>query len=244
VFAPGPLYKSAAPLTPETSKHSKEVPDMPNDIYGQLQQRLDRYSIGFPATKSGIELKILKKLFAPEDAAMFLSMTQELETSEQISQRTGRPPAEVATQLEDMTERGLLFRLKRGGTVKYGAIPFVHGLFEFQVKDLDQDLAEMVEQYHAEGFSKAFQAIGGAFLRTVPVEKSIDVTHHVAAYDDAVKILREREFIVMADCVCRKKMEVLGKGCGKRMEACFMFGSMGQYYIDKGMGRRVDLTRP
>ena len=54
---------------------------MTNDIYRRLQQRLDRYSIGFPATESGIELKILKKLFSPEDAAMFLSMTQKLETA-------------------------------------------------------------------------------------------------------------------------------------------------------------------
>ena len=212
---------------------------MTNDIYRRLQQRLDRYSIGFPATESGIELKILKKLFSPEDAAMFLSMTQKLETAGQIAQRTERPTAEVAAQLEDMTERGLLFRLKRGGAVKYGAIPFVHGLFEFQVKNLDRDLAEMMDQYHEEGFSRTFETIGGTFLRTVPVEKSIEVTHQVAAYDDAVKILKETELIVVADCICRKKMEVLGKGCGKRMEACFLFGSMGQYYIDKGMGRRV-----
>lgn len=177
---------------------------MTNAIFRKLQQRLDHYSIGFPATKSGIELEILKKLFSLQDATIFLSMTQKLETSEQISQRTGRPPAGVAAQLEDMTERGLLFRIKHGGAVKYGAIPFVHGLMEFQVKDLDRHLAEMVEKYHAEGFSKTYRTVGGMFLRTVPIQKAIDVTHHVAAYDDAVKILSEKEFIVLTDCFCRK----------------------------------------
>jgi len=214
---------------------------MTKDIYQELQKQLDMYSLGFPATKSGIELKILKKLFRKEDAELFLIMTQRLETAEQIAKRAGKPPEEIAARLEDMTERGLLFRLKRGDSSKYAAIPFVHGLFEFQLKNLDKELAEMVDQYHKEEFSHNFHKIGGMFLRTVPVHKSVPVTHHVAMYDDAVEILKRQERIVVAECICRKKQKVLGSGCEKRVEACFMFGSMEQLYIDRGMGRQIDL---
>ncbi len=77
------------------------------------------------------------------------------------------------------------------------------------------------------------------FLRTVPVQESVDIGHNVAAYDDAVAMLKEKDLIVVTDCICRKQKQTVGKGCGKAMEACFMFGSMGQYYIDKGMGREV-----
>ena len=35
---------------------------MTETIYRQLQERLDLYSMGFPAAKSGIEIKILKYL--------------------------------------------------------------------------------------------------------------------------------------------------------------------------------------
>jgi hypothetical protein len=41
---------------------------MSENIYRQLQQKLDFYSMGFPATESGIELKILKYLFSKDDA--------------------------------------------------------------------------------------------------------------------------------------------------------------------------------
>jgi electron transport complex protein RnfB len=214
---------------------------MARDTYQELQKKLDTYSLGFPATESGIELKILKKLFRKDDAELFLTMTQKLETAEQIAERAGKPVEEMAARLEDMTERGLLFRLRRGDSSKYAAIPFVHGLFEFQLKNLDRELAGMVEQYHKEGFSNNFHKIGGMFLRTIPVQKSVDVTHHVAAYDDAVEILKSRDKIVVAECICRKRKKVLGSGCDKRIEACFMFGSMGQLYVDRGMGRRVDL---
>jgi Fe-S-cluster-containing hydrogenase component 2 len=214
---------------------------MAKDIYRKIQEQLDRYSLGFPATESGIELKILKKLFRQEDAELFSQMTQRLETAEQIAKRIHKPAEETAAHLEDMTERGLLFRLKRGDSSKYAAISFVHGLFEFQVKSLDRELAEMMEQYHKEGFSNNFHKIGGMFLRTIPVQRSVDVTHHVAAYDDAVEILKSSDPIVVAECICRKRKKVMSSGCDKRLEACFMFGSMGQLYVDRGMGRRVDL---
>lgn len=214
---------------------------MARDIYQEIRKQLDMYSLGFPATESGIELKILKKLFRQEDAELFSRMTQKLETAEQIAKRLDKPVEEIAARLEDMTERGLLFRLRRKDSSKYAAIPFVHGLFEFQLKNLDRELAEMMEQYHEEGFADNFHKIGGMFLRTIPVQRSVDVTHHVAAYDDAVEILKSRDHIVVAECICRKRKKVLAGGCDKRIEACFMFGSMGQLYMDRGMGRQVDL---
>ena len=214
---------------------------MSEEVYRKLQERLDTYSVGFPATASGVEIKILKVLFSLEDAEMFLEMTQKLETAERIAERTGRPLEQVADQLETMTDKGLLFRLKRGGATRYAAIPFVHGLFEFQVKDLGVELAELMEQYHKEGFKQAFENSGGMFLRTVPVQAVIEAGHHVAAYDDAVAMLKDKEPIVVTDCICRKQQQAVGEGCGKASEACFMFGSMGQYYIDKGMGRQVDV---
>ncbi len=44
---------------------------------------------------------------------------------------------------------------------------------------------------------------------------------------------RTKPSIVVADCICRKSKTVIDEGCGKTLEACFMFGSMGQYYLDR-----------
>ena len=212
---------------------------MSEEVYRRLQERLDTYSVGFPATKSGVEIEILKVLFSLEDAELFLGMTPKLEDAEAVARRMERPLVGVAGQLEAMTEKGLLFRTKNGDANRYAAIPFVHGLLEFQVKNLDPVLAALFERYHAEGFDQAFNDSGGMFLRTVPVQASVDAGHKVAAYDDAVAILKDKDRIVVADCICRTQKKMVGDGCGKAMEACFMFGSMGQYYLDKGMGREV-----
>jgi len=212
---------------------------MADDIFRELQKRLDGYSLGFPATDSGIELEILKELFTEEDAGMFLNLTQKLEKPEDVARRIGRAPEEIAAQLSSMYKKGLVFRLKKEDTVKYGAIPFVHGLFEFQVANLDRRMAGLVEKYMQEGFHNAIATGAAAFLRTVPVQRTIEVLHNVAAYEDASEILRKADKIVVTDCICRKQKLLVDRGCDKPLEACFMFGSMGQYYVDKDMGREI-----
>jgi ferredoxin len=212
---------------------------MADDIFRNLQKQLDGYSLGFPATDSGIEINILKELFTEEDAAMFLRLTQKLETPEDVAFRIGQPPEKVAEQLSGMYERGLLFRLKKGSVIKYGTIPFVHGLFEFQVANLDRHMADLVEKYIQEEFHNAISKGANAFLRTVPVQRTIEVLHNVAAYEDASEILRKADKIVVTDCICRKQKHLVNQGCDKPLEVCFMFGSMGQYYVDRGLGREV-----
>ncbi len=213
---------------------------MKEDLFRTLQKRLDTYSLGFPATKSGVELEILYRLFNEKDAVLFLELTPILEVPESIAHRLGKGAAEVAEQLEDMACRGLLFRLKKGDSVKYGAIPFMHGLLEFQVKRLDKGLVELFERYYDEGFNQAIASSAEAFLRTIPVDESLDVSQHVAAYEDACEMLRKVKTIVVTDCICRKEKGMVGKACDRPVEVCFMFGSMAQYYLDNDMGRQVD----
>ena len=213
---------------------------MSENIYRKLQQRLDKYSLGFPATESGVEIKILKELFSEADAEMFLALSPVLETPESVAERIGQPAASVEEKLEDMARRKLLFRLKKGDTIKYGAIPFVHGLFEFHTTEMSQTLAELMEQYYQEGFKQTMVDNAENFLRTIPIQKSIDVTQHVAAFDDACEILQNTKKIVVTECTCRKQKNLLDKSCGKPLEVCFMFGAMGQYYIDNKMGREIN----
>ena len=43
-----------------------------DDIYTQLAHFLDSLPAGYPSTESGVELRILRKLFTPEEAALFV----------------------------------------------------------------------------------------------------------------------------------------------------------------------------
>jgi hypothetical protein len=47
---------------------------MSDHIFAKLAKVLDTLPSGFPATESGIEIKILKKIFQPEEAELFCDL--------------------------------------------------------------------------------------------------------------------------------------------------------------------------
>jgi len=211
---------------------------MSEDIFRQLQEQLDQYSIGFPATESGVEIKILKKLFTEEEADMFLHMSMMLETPDSVAGRLKKDPARVAALLEEMAEKGLLFRVRKGDAPKYGAAPFVVGIYEFQLKTMDADLARLFEDFFEEAFTEqgAQQVVP---MRTIPVNKSIGVSWNVAPYEDVREIVNTMDRLAVADCICRVQQGLLEQSCDKPLEVCLLGGSHGAYYVDRGMGRWV-----
>ena len=58
-----------------------------SERYRKLQERLDTLPIGFPATKSGVELRILKALFTPKEAEIAVKMSFIPESVEKIYRR-------------------------------------------------------------------------------------------------------------------------------------------------------------
>lgn len=209
------------------------------DIYQRLREQMDQYSTGFPASESGVEIKILEKIYTESDAEMYLELSMLLESPESLAERTGKPPRETAEKLEDMAKRGLLFRHVKEGQKRYSAIPFVIGSYEFQLGQMDKELAELTNAYMEEVFLTGMGK-NVVPLRTIPVGKSIDVVHKVAAYEDAKAIIAGKKKIAVANCICRTQQELLGKGCDKPREVCLMFGSHADYYVENKMGRFID----
>ncbi len=48
---------------------------MAKNVYEKLARHLDNLPMGFPSTKSGVELSILRNLFTPEEAAFAPHLT-------------------------------------------------------------------------------------------------------------------------------------------------------------------------
>ena len=48
---------------------------MTDDIYQRLAKHLDKLPGGFPSTESGVELRLLRRLFTPEQAELAPHLT-------------------------------------------------------------------------------------------------------------------------------------------------------------------------
>ena len=211
---------------------------MATDIYKQLRERLDQYSVGFGETKSGVELKILKKLFTEEEAQMYLNLTLELESAQEVAERTKQKLEKAERTLQGMMDKGLVFPRfpkKKGEPFYYAAAPFAHGIFEHQVKRMDKELAELVEQSSREGlFTKLTVP-----MRTVPVSAAVMDAKSIAPYDDVRKVIKSKDRICLSDCVCVVQHRAAGHECDQPIEVCMGFGFYADYYVARGMGRWI-----
>jgi electron transport complex protein RnfB len=212
---------------------------MDEKIYERLREHLDSLPTGYPKTQSGVELKMLQKLFTEEEAEMACQLKPFPEKAEEIAQRLGRNPEKVADFLYRMSRKGLILRLKLNGTYHYMAAMFLVGIFEYQLKNLDREMAEIFDEYAQEAMYAEMIRPPTPQLRVVPVQKSLDAAMEIQPYDELRKIVASQKNIALADCICRKKSSLLDHPCRKPLETCFLFGAMGEYYIENGMARRI-----
>lgn len=104
---------------------------MATDVYERLAQHLDNLPAGFPRTESGVEIRILRRLFTPEDAELALHLTLIPEEPRVIAHRAKIPVEEAARRLEEMDKKGLIFSIHREGKPpQYQAQQFAVGFWE------------------------------------------------------------------------------------------------------------------
>lgn len=209
------------------------------DVYERLAEHLDRLPGGFPRTGSGAEMRVLRRLFSPEDADLALHLTLIPEEARVVARRARIGVGEAEQRLEMMARKGLIMSFHpEEGPPQYVATHFVVGFYEFQVGRLDEGLArdasDYLDQIPPENWQQAPQ------LRTVPVGESIPHRREVMPYEQAETLLQGHEKFRVSPCICREKERLLGKGCDKPLETCLTFGSAADYYDRMGVGRSID----
>jgi electron transport complex protein RnfB len=218
------------------------------EIYRRLQRHLDDLPVGFPATESGVEIRILKRLFTPEEAELALALSAVPETVEKIRERLpGRTPDELELVLDRMAAKGAIFggpSLVRDGRRRYSRAPLVIGMYEAQVDRLTRELQQDFEQYAREGFAAALLTGKTKQMRTVPVNARFVPDRLVGRYDDARTLVAEGAGPWAArNCVCRQGKDLLGEPCRQTTSrrVCLMIGPAAKTSVAAGDGQ--PLTR-
>lgn len=210
-----------------------------NDLYAKLGDRLDALSSGYPKTDSGIEIRILRKLFNDEEAMLFLELYPLLETPEEVAARLNRDPNSTNAIMASMANKGLLFRHANGLRTRYCAVPFIPGIYDFQLNTMDREFAQQIKTYVEEGLGRTIQGHQTPIMRTIPVNRKLVPDWPIAPHEDAIEIIDNQETIAVASCICRTKRGLLDEGCNKPVETCLLFGYQADYYVANQMGRLI-----
>ena len=212
------------------------------DVYEKLAQHLDNLPPGYPRTESGVEMRILRRLFTPKEAGVALHLSLIEEDARVIARRAKVPVKEAVELLEAMEKKGLVFVYHREGKApRYQATGFVIGFYEFQLNRMNPEIAKDFDEYSPEWFNlELWQKIPQ--LRTIPVKKSLTVQREVLAYEKAEELVRAEKNFAVAPCVCRRERQILNHGCDKPSETCLTFGHAADYYIHNGLGRKISMA--
>ena len=210
---------------------------MSEEVYAYLARHLDDLPGGFPSTESGVELRILKRLFSPEQAELAVRLTITPEAAGAIAERSGLDIEETAKRLEVMARKGLIFSIEeRGRPALYQAASYIFGIWEFQLNNLNKEFARDMDEYAP---TLGVEISKFPQLRTIPVGRSIPASAEVFPHEGAGELVQERKKILVAPCICRRKTKTQGAGCDKPEETCLIFDQWAEYYHRNGLGRII-----
>ncbi|MFX1346458.1 MAG: 4Fe-4S binding protein [Promethearchaeota archaeon] len=216
---------------------------MSDESFVKLREYINKNSLGFPETSTGVGVKILKRLFSVEDAEMVLKLkpSRERETADQIAERTGLDKNMVERELESLSKKGILFRIRRGDTTIYNLAPFMIGLYEYSVLKIDEDLAKLYREYFDTSYIYELAKFNMPGFKVIPIEETIETDTVLVPYQKLKKSVRDARIISVAECICRKEARLIHGSCKKECstETCLSFGAAAEYYIENGIGREI-----
>ena len=192
-------------------------------VYERLADRLSRTPHGFPRTESGVELKLLAKLFTPAEAALAAVMRLQREDVENIAARAGVDTKAARATLKDMARRGLIYAGRGEKGLAFALMPFVVGFYEESLPYMDEELARLFEDLMQETRGQGLLDRGPALQRVIPVEQSVPAEIDVLPYERVSDLLDSALSWGVRECICRKQKALIGEECEYPRMNCINF---------------------
>lgn len=208
-------------------------------VYRKLQRYLDSLPIDYPETESGVEIRILKSFFTPQEAEIALKLKlipQEAKALFRPFKKKGWTLEQFSNQLLNLAKKGSINWIQsKEGINYYGIVYLAAGFYDFQIGKLTKELAKDFDQYCDEGFISGMLENGILQMRTVPIEKSIPMEYNISNFDEIKSIVENiNRTIYLSPCICRQSKDVQGKGCEHPQETCITIGRNPRILLEQG----------
>jgi Pyruvate/2-oxoacid:ferredoxin oxidoreductase delta subunit len=172
-------------------------------------------------------------------------MKMGLHTIDETAEYMGITPEEAKENLERMASHKLLFWQYGPFDTKkrYRLIPYIHGIWEYNVDRIDVADAKNMGYYYVNGLADSLFDYRLPISRVVPIRKDTVKDGKLLPMDDMEAIIRQQQLIVVTDCACRKVAK-FGRpcNCADTLNRCMFFGDTARYYLDQDIGNTKVLT--
>jgi ferredoxin len=217
-------------------------------VYDNFIAWMKRAWIGLP--DSDELLPAIKARYSEEEAALLTGMPFSPKDVRELAAQKGMAPAELAGALDGLAQKGLVFRMKKGGELFYGLndgfLVFLRS--SFWPGRMDEDsrrVAPRANAYFHAGLFDPYEGVRSRGLRAIPIETSIDIDagKTILPYEDVAKVLEEQSEFCVAVCPCRhrKNLDPATPDCKYSTENCLHFGTLARYMVENGLGRVITI---
>lgn len=197
-------------------------PSTPDSAYRRLARALDALPNRFPPAEDDSDVRLLAKIFSPQEAALAADLLPEPEAPAHIAERLGRDVREVTGLLKEMVKKGQVTMGKTAqGRLGFGLLPFVVGIYEAQAGRIDAEMARLFEDYYLQAYGGALN-VQPQVHRVIPVGESIKNTMEVRPFESASDLVNGMQSWGVMDCICRKQKALIGDPCQHPLDVCMV----------------------
>ncbi len=193
---------------------------------------------GIGAGNSPLMPRIFEALVNGDEAKVLLAAAPPATVGE-LAGKTGLSPDTIATMMDSLFQRGLIFKSTKGEEIKYyrvKSVPQMHDSTSL-TPGISKDILELWKEYMKtewpEYGGKIMEMLPGSIMRVIPVNESVEPESQILAYDDVIKIIEDAKILSVTNCSCR----VIDGACGKPLEVCMQVDRAAEYNIERGTGR-------
>ena len=223
---------------------------MEQDSYRAFMRHLEHVGIGYPQGDEFLE--VLRKTLTPEEAGIGLGLPTrlpplEVEEVDVIAQRVKEPLEKVEQVLENLAQKGFLYKQKTAtGKTGYAFIQIGFGIpqvfyWKGEVTDKDREIARPLQTYLTKVGDKTSGSESTRFYRYIPVNKAVEVSPQaVYTYDMITEVIDKAEKIAVVHCPCRQTARLLTDSkCTHSLDVCLKFNKMAEFVLERGYGKEL-----
>ena len=213
-------------------KKMREYPnDIPIDEKGNISEAFREY---------------IKLMFTPDEAEIAQHLDIKPLTVNEIARRIGKDRKETTKILKEMADKGIIQDI--GGYSYFLTVAHLFNIgFKYSkaMEKLGIRGAELYQQFFIkEKYYKRYESsdAGTPLTRIIPINTSVDHQSQISNAEEIHGIIEEcQEPIVVTDCPCRNRTDLLGdRECKDKYpikETCFQLGPFGHYFVKRGEGK-------
>ncbi|NQT71731.1 MAG: 4Fe-4S dicluster domain-containing protein [Chloroflexi bacterium] len=203
------------------------------DPYHQLTE-----SMGY--MNSRVVPEILKKQVDLKEVELLLAAAPPA-TVVELADKTGIPTNEVEKMIEPLFIKGMIFKSKKEGVIRYYRARHVIQFHDANLltPGLSGEVLDLWREYDQQEWPGdqdiITQFMPNAAVRILPVNVSVPIETQILAFDDVTCMVEKAIALAVVNCTCR----MLHGDCGKPVEVCIQTDKAADYTLERGTGREI-----